>query len=123
MRSKLFIGNLPIDIREDELQALFAQAGAVIEISIQANARRKKCSAYVTFSSRAEALKAIRLFRGYRFHNRKLKIVEERPLRYSSWKGFSPGGRGIFRIQGLTGGLTGDPTTDAPPPERKKKQK
>jgi RNA recognition motif-containing protein len=121
MRSKLRVGNLPIDITADALRALFAQAGKVIIVSLitDPNVSRKKGSAYVTMSSRAEALKAIGLFRGYRLGNRKLTLVEERSPHYTSRKSASPGGRGIFKMQGLTG----DSTTEAPPPEKKKKPK
>jgi len=119
MRTKLYVGNLPVNITEDTLLSLFSEAGVVVSVSIipGKNPRRKKSSAYVTFATRAGALKAIRMFRGFTLDNRKLKLSEEAPLRYSSLKGLSPGGRGIARIQGLPGGLTGDATTDAPPPE------
>ena len=34
MESKLYVGNLPYNITEDELRALFAQAGEVKEVAV-----------------------------------------------------------------------------------------
>ncbi len=118
MQSKLYVGNLPIDITTDELKTIFSLAGTVVEVSVtpSTDTRRKKSNATITFSSRAGTLKAIHMFRYVKYRNRTLKLAEERPTRTASADETPGGGRSIIPLVGLPGGLTGDSTTDAPPP-------
>jgi RNA recognition motif-containing protein len=81
MSSKLYVGNLSFDTTENELQDLFASAGAVQEvILIQDKATgRSKGFGFVTMSSAEEAKKAISQINGQKVGGRALTVNEARP--------------------------------------------
>jgi RNA recognition motif-containing protein len=68
--AKLFIGNLPYEITEEELNDLFSQYGEVKEVF----APRQKGYAFVTFANPEDAQKALEAMKDYELKGRKLNI-------------------------------------------------
>ncbi len=81
MEPKLFIGNLPHSTTENDLQALFSQAGKVdsVELIKDQDTGDSKGFAFLEMSSPSEAEKAISVFNGYSLSNRTIKVNIARP--------------------------------------------
>jgi len=64
MQSKMFIGNLAWEVTVDDLKALFAGAGTVVDAAVITDRMtgRSRGFGFVTMSSDAEAQKAIEMF-------------------------------------------------------------
>ena len=93
MPSKLFVGNLPYETGESDLQALFARAGTVESVKVMRDMAtgRARGFAFVEMSSDEEAQKAISELNEYQLGGRGLTVNEARPKAPS---GFSGGGGG-----------------------------
>jgi cold-inducible RNA-binding protein len=106
MESKLYVGNLSYDTKEDGLRTLFAQAGTVqtVELIKDRDTGRSKGFAFVEMSNQSEAEKAISMFNGYNLDNREIKVNIARPREERSPRGFGDrrGGYGD-RNQNRTG--------------------
>ena len=94
MEAKLYVGNLPYNIRDDGLQKLFAQAGSVVSATVitDRESGRSKGFGYVEMSSPEEADKAIQMFNGYSYDGRDLRVSIARP-REERPRGGGGGGR------------------------------
>jgi RNA recognition motif-containing protein len=94
MGTKLYVGNLPFNTTENELQELFSQAGAVQEVTLMQDrfTGKSRGFAFVTMSSEQDAQNAISKFNGQTVEGRPLTVNEARP-RESRPPG-SGGGRG-----------------------------
>jgi len=81
MSRKLYVGNLPYETGEVELQALFARAGSVERVTVMRDAAtgRGRGFGFVEMSSDAEAQLAINELNDYKFGGRGLKVNEARP--------------------------------------------
>jgi cold-inducible RNA-binding protein len=81
MSRKLFVGNLPYDTGEADLQALFARAGDVETVTIVRDAAtgRARGFAFVEMSSEEAAQKAISELNEYQLGGRSLAVNEARP--------------------------------------------
>jgi RNA recognition motif-containing protein len=79
--SKLFVGNLPYDTTETDLESLFAQAGTVESVSVMRDrdTGRARGFAFVQMSSSADAQNAISQFNEQPFGGRRLTVNEARP--------------------------------------------
>jgi RNA recognition motif-containing protein len=79
---KLFVGNLPYSVNDDQLKSLFDQAGVVESVSVITDkySGRSKGFGFVEMSSMEEAQKAIDTLNGYEMEGRKLNVSEARPL-------------------------------------------
>ena len=98
MDSKLYVGNLPYSMRDDDLQQHFAQFGQVnsAKVMMDRETGRSKGFAFVEMASRDEAQAAIRGMNGQEFNGRALVVNEARP-REERPGGFGGGGnRGGF---------------------------
>jgi len=93
MPSKLFVGNLPYETGESDLQALFSRAGTVESVKVMRDMAtgRARGFAFVEMSSDEEAQKAISELNEYQLGGRGLTVNEARPKAPS---GFSRGGGG-----------------------------
>jgi len=93
MSSKLFVGNLPYETGESDLQALFSRAGTVESVKVMRDMAtgRARGFAFVEMSSDEEAQKAISELNEYQLGGRGLTVNEARPKAPS---GFSGGGGG-----------------------------
>lgn len=109
MEVKLYVGNLSFSTTEDELRALFAQAGTVQSADLikDRDTGNSKGFAFVTMSTQAEAEEAIKKFNGYSLGNRELKVNTARPKEEGGRGGFGGNrgsGGGFGRNQGRPGG-------------------
>ena len=113
--AKLYVGNLPYNVSEDDLRQLFAQAGEVKEVSLilDRETRRPKGFGFVEMVGAAEAAKAIQLFNNYDLNGRPMTVSIARPREErggggggGGYRGGGGGGRGGRGGRG--GGRGGD---------------
>ncbi len=95
MSRKLYVGNLPYETGEAELQALFARAGSVERVTVMRDAStgRARGFGFVEMSSDAEAQQAISDLNDYQLGGRGLKVNEARPKESSGDRGGDRGPR------------------------------
>lgn len=81
MEAKLYVGNLSYTSSEDDLKALFAQAGTVKSVTIikDRDTGRSKGFGFVEMETAEEAQKAITMFHNYQFQQRTLTVNIARP--------------------------------------------
>jgi RNA recognition motif-containing protein len=93
MDNKLYVGNLPFNTTEEDLQGMFAQAGTVVSVSLikDRDTGRSRGFAFVELSTQAEAEKAVSLFNNTPLDNRTLEVNLARP-KEDSGKFKRPGG-------------------------------
>jgi RNA recognition motif-containing protein len=105
MGTKLYVGNLSFNTTETDLQDLFAQAGAVQEVTLMQDkfTGKSRGFAFVTMGSEADAQKAIADFNGKTVEGRPLTVNEARP-REARPGGGGGGGRGYGGGGGGYGG-------------------
>ncbi len=110
MEAKLYVGNLPFTATEEELNTLFAKAGAVKSVALikDRDSGRSKGFAFVEMSTQVDAEKAISMFNGYSFGDRQLTVNiarprEERP-RGGGYGGGGGGGGGGYGRNDRGGG-------------------
>jgi RNA recognition motif-containing protein len=98
MGRKLYVGNLPYETGEADLQELFARAGTVDSVKVMRDMAtgRARGFAFVEMSTDAEAQKAITELNEYQLGGRGLTVNEARPKPASSG-GFGGGGGGSHR--------------------------
>ena len=97
MATRLYVGNLPFNTTENELQELFSQAGAVQEVMLMQDkfTGKSRGFAFVTMTNEADAQKAIADFNGKTVEGRPLTVNEARP-REARPGGGGGGGRGGY---------------------------
>jgi RNA recognition motif-containing protein len=96
MGRKLYVGNLPYEIGETELQDLFAQAGSVDSVRVMRDQAtgRARGFAFVEMSTDEEAQQAISMMNGTQVGGRNLTVNEARPqAERGGGGGFGGGGR------------------------------
>ncbi len=105
MGTKLYVGNLPFNTTENELQEIFAQAGAVQEVTLMQDrfTGKSRGFAFVTMSSDEEAQNAISKFNGHTMDGRPMTVNEARP-REQRPPGGGGGGGGRYGGGGYGGG-------------------
>ena len=99
MGRKLYVGNLPYEVGETELQELFARSGSVESVSImrdQATGRARGFG-FVEMSTDEEAQTAITALNGTSVGGRNLTVNEARPKAARGGGGFGGGGGGGHR--------------------------
>ena len=81
MDSKLYVGNLPYGVSEEDLKKLFSEAGEVqsVKIIVDQYSGRPRGFGFVEMTSKAEAEKAISLLNGKVLTDRTLIVNEARP--------------------------------------------
>ena len=104
MGTKLYVGNLSFNTTETDLQDLFAQAGAVQEVTLMQDkfTGKSRGFAFVTMATEADAQNAITEFNGKTVEGRPLTVNEARPREAASarwrwrWRrgGYGGGGGG-----------------------------
>lgn len=94
MSQKLYVGNLPYETSEADLQDLFAQAGGVETVTVMRDMAtgRARGFAFVEMSSSDAAQKAIAQFNDYQLGGRNLSVNEARPKTASGPRGGGGGG-------------------------------
>lgn len=81
MSRKLYVGNLPYDVSEQDLQTLFAGVGTVETVNLMRDTAtgRARGFAFVEMATDDEARAAIRTFADYTLGGRQLTVNEARP--------------------------------------------
>jgi cold-inducible RNA-binding protein len=99
MGRKLYVGNLPYEVGETELQELFARAGSVESVTVMRDQAtgRARGFAFVEMSTDAEAQNAITTLNGAQVGGRNLTVNEARPKAASGGGGGFGGGQGRRR--------------------------
>jgi RNA recognition motif-containing protein len=94
MGRKLYVGNLPYETGEADLQELFARAGTVDSVKVMRDMAtgRARGFAFVEMSTDAEAQRAITELNEYQLGGRGLTVNEARPRPASTGGGFGGGG-------------------------------
>ncbi len=90
---KLYVGNLPFNTDETQLQDLFAQAGTVETVSVVRDREtgRARGFAFVEMASDEDAQKAINTLNSYELGGRALTVNEARPKTEGGGGGFGGG--------------------------------
>ncbi|MBI2082316.1 MAG: RNA-binding protein [Deltaproteobacteria bacterium] len=100
MGKKLYVGNLPYSIRDEELQQLFAPMGTVVsaQVIMDRYSGRSKGFGFVEMSTDEEALRAVSELNGKDHSGRALTVNEARPKeqRDDRDRGGNEGRRGGF---------------------------
>lgn len=107
MSRKLFVGNLPYETMEQDLEALFGQAGQVETVTVVRDRMtgRPRGFAFVEMASDEAAQKAMTELNGHQLGGRALTVNEARP-QAPRGEGFGGGGGGD-RPRGGRGGRPG----------------
>ena len=98
MGNKLYVGNLPYSVRDEDLQQSFGQFGAVTsaKVMMERDTGRSKGFGFVEMASDAEAQAAINGMNGQPLGGRSVVVNEARPMeaRPPRTGGFGGGGGG-----------------------------
>ena len=110
MGNKLYVGNLPYSVRDEDLQQSFGQFGAVTsaKVMMERDTGRSKGFGFVEMGSDAEAQAAINGMNGQPLGGRSVVVNEARPMeaRPPRTGGFGGGG-GVYGGGGGGGGYGG----------------
>ena len=82
MGNKLYVGNLPYSVRDNDLEQAFGQFGAVssAKVMMERDTGRSKGFGFVEMGSDAEAQAAIKGMNGQNMGGRDLVVNEARPM-------------------------------------------
>jgi RNA recognition motif-containing protein len=96
MSTKLFVGNLPHSLTENDLQDLFAQHGPVTEVNLMQDRAtgRPRGFGFVTMATPEGAQAATKALNGKDVEGRALTVNEARPREERSGGGSYGGGGG-----------------------------
>jgi len=98
MGKKLYVGNLPYSVSEQNLVDTFSECGTVesAKIIMDRDSGRSKGFAFVEMSSDDEAQSAISKFNGQDWEGRAMTVNEAKPMAPREGGGGRGGGRGGF---------------------------
>ena len=101
MGRRLYVGNLPYETGENDLQDLFAQAGTVETVKVMRDMAtgRARGFAFVEMSTDEEAQQAISELNAYQLGGRSLTVNEARPKPAYGGGGFGGGDSGRRRTE------------------------
>jgi cold-inducible RNA-binding protein len=96
MARKLYVGNLPYETVEQDLQELFASAGSVDTVNVIRDMAtgRARGFAFVEMGSDEDAQNAISTLNNHEYGGRNLTVNEARPKAQGSGGGGYGGGKG-----------------------------
>lgn len=96
MGKKIYVGNLPYNVGDQELGDVFAQFGNVesARIVIDRESGRSKGFGFVEMSSDDEAMTAIEKLNGTELSGRNMNVSEAKPMAPRENRGGFGGGRG-----------------------------
>lgn len=98
MAKRLFVGKLPYEATNNQLEEVFSQVGQVVSVNVITDkfTGQSKGFAFVEMKTDEEANQAIQKLNGYSMNGRTIVVNEARPLedRGSRPGGFSSGGSG-----------------------------
>src|SRR5918912_97114 len=96
MGNKLYVGNLPYQVRDSDLEQAFSQFGQVTsaKVMMERETGRSKGFGFVEMGSDAEAQAAITALNGQQMGGRPLTVNEARPKEGGGGRGGYGGGGG-----------------------------
>jgi RNA recognition motif-containing protein len=96
MGKKLYVGNLPYSVTEEQLRELFSQAGEIADCAVITDryTGQSKGFAFVEMATDEAASDAISRFDGYTFDTRQIVVNEARPREDRPGGGGGRGGGG-----------------------------
>ena len=85
--NRLFVGNMPFRMTQDELHDLFAQAGGVASVHVPTDREtgRPRGFGFVEMDDPTSKDQAIQMFNGYSVSGRSLVVNEARPREQRSY--------------------------------------
>ena len=106
MGNKLYVGNLPYSVRDEDLQQSFGQFGAVTsaKVMMERDTGRSKGFGFVEMASDAEAQAAINGMNGQSLGGRSVVVNEARPMEARPPRTGGFGGGGGYGGGGGSGG-------------------
>ena len=114
MGNKLYVGNLPYTVRDEDLQQSFSEFGSVTsaKVMMERDTGRSKGFGFVEMGSDAEAQAAISGMNGQSLGGRSVTVNEARPMearppRTGGYGGDRSGGGGGYGGGGDRGGYGG----------------
>jgi cold-inducible RNA-binding protein len=110
MSKKLYVGNLSYETTQEDIRALFAQAGEVTDVALitDRDTGRSKGFGFVEMATDEGGAEAIKRFNGYALQNRDLTVNEARPREERSGGGsYGGGNRGGYGGGGNRSGGNG----------------
>lgn len=109
MGNKLYLGNMPSKVTEEEIRELFSQIGEVVSVNIitDSHTHQPKGFGFVEMTSEGDAKKAIEALNGTILMERTLTVNEANPPKPREQRGFGGGGRGGFGGGNRSGGRKG----------------
>jgi len=109
MGNKLYVGNLPYSVRDEDLQQSFSQFGAVTsaKVMMERDTGRSKGFGFVEMGSDAEAQAAINGMNGQPLGGRSVVVNEARPMEARPPRSGGFGGGGGYGGGGGGGGYGG----------------
>ena len=98
MNKKLYVGNLSYQTAEAQLEALFTEAGQVVDVVILEDREtgRSRGFGFVEMVDEAAAAAAIEKCNGAELDGRNLNVAEARPRRQREDRGGGGGGGGGY---------------------------
>ena len=83
MSKKLYVGNLPYTVDDNQLSEIFSEAGAIESASVISDkfSGRSKGFGFVEFSNDDEGQAAIDKFNGFDVDGRAIVVNEARPMK------------------------------------------
>ena len=99
MSVRLYVGNLPYNTTDDDLQRLFSQVGEVVSAQVMTDrdTGRSRGFGFVEMEDQQSAEEAIRKFEGQPYDNRQLTVNIARPRAQRGEGGRTGGGYGERR--------------------------
>jgi RNA recognition motif-containing protein len=96
LASKLYVGNLAYSVTNADLEALFAQVGAVESVAVITDkfSGQSKGFGFVEMANAADAARAIEQFNETELKGRNIKVNEARPREAGAGGGGNRGGSG-----------------------------
>ena len=99
----IYVGNLPLEVTEDELQQEFMAFGEVVSVTIMNDkyigSGQRRGYGFVEMTSKSEGEAAIASLEGKRLRDRLINVIEALPLSDNKDKGFLHS-RSISRFSG-----------------------
>jgi len=96
--TKLYVGNLNFETKEDDLKTFFAEVAEVSRVTVIRDkfTNQSRGFAFVEIDDGAAAQKAIATLNGRMLKERAVKVNEAKPMEPRSGGGGGGGGRGRF---------------------------
>ena len=96
MSTRLYVGNLPFNATDEELQQMFSEVGQVVsaQIVIDRETGRSRGFGFVEMSKAEEAQAAVRRFDQTQMNGRAITVNEARPRSEGGGRGGYGGGGG-----------------------------